>query len=285
MKPMIRGCASACVLLTGMAAGACASTGPGQAVMEAGVETPAVDCSRYAQSDAPPVFHAMDPNVASILPTARIAVPAGVSIPISVGNFDPPYTIRPIPLPCMDWQVRPDDAARITQDGSVIEIPEAARPGSEILLTGTIRGAEGEAGSQTLRILIIDEITRQLIGTWSFDAVRGCDATQVDAPLEIRFEANNGLSVTWTPFERYWDYWGRYEWSPDSGDFGFEATGGNQVPADISANGQLVLEGDRHLAVSGFHFGTRESGAPSPGISADEAGCTLVFRRQGAGPQ
>jgi len=176
--------------------------------MEAGVETPAVDCSRYAQSDAPPVFHAMDPNVASILPTARIAVPAGVSIPISVGNFDPPYTIRPIPLPCMDWQVRPDDAARITQDGSVIEIPEAARPGSEILLTGTIRGAEGEAGSQTLRILIIDEITRQLIGTWSFDAVRGCDATQVDAPLEIRFEANNGLSVTWTPFERYWDYWG-----------------------------------------------------------------------------
>ena len=136
-----------------------------------------------------------------------------------------------------------------------------------------------------MRIVIIDDTARQLIGTWSFDAVRGCDAAEVDPPLEIRFEVNNGLSVTWTPFGRYWDYWGRYEWSPDTGAFTFEATGGNQVPADISVNGEMVLEDDRHLALSGVHFGTRERGAPPSGVSAAEAGCTLVFRRQGAAPQ
>lgn len=242
-------------------------------------------CGEINDGDGTLVFHAMDPNVPAAWPTQRIVVPAGVTIPISVGHFDPRQGIEPVPVQCMDFQISPSAAARISQDGLSIEIGEDAQPGSDIQLTGTLRGSRRGEESETLRIVIIDEITRQLIGTWSFDAVRGCDASQVDAPLEIRFEANNGLSVTWTPFGRYWDYWGQYEWSPDSGDFGFESTGGNQVPADISANGQLVLEGDRHLAVSGFHFGTRESGAPSPGISADEAGCTLVFRRQGAGPQ
>ena len=275
--------ASACLIAWATEAGA--EVAASQTAQETNPVTQVAECSAYAESQSPLVFHAMDPNIPSSWPASRVVTPAGVSISISVGQLDRRQFIEPVPLQCMEWNVSPSDAARISDDGSAIEIAGDAAPDSEILLTGTIRGSQGEAGSETLRILIIDEITRQLIGTWSFDAVRGCDASQVDAPLEIRFAANNGLSVTWTPFERYWDYWGQYEWSPDSGDFGFESTGGNQVPADISANGQLVLEGDRHLAVSGFHFGTRESGAPSLGILADEAGCTLVFRRQGAGPQ
>lgn len=238
-------------------------------------------CSEIHAGDASLVFHAMDPNIPPSLPASRIVTPAGVSIPISVGHLDQRRFIQPVPLQCMDWRISPSDAARISQDGSAVEIAEHAEPGSEILLTGTIRGSEGSAGSETLRMLIIDEITRQLIGTWSFEEARGCDGTPVDPPLEIRFEANNGLSATWTPFGRYWDYWGRYDWSPESGDFSFEATDGNRIPSDISRSGQLVLEGDRHLGVSGFHFGTREHGASTPSASAAEAGCTLIFRRQG----
>jgi len=283
VKQTIRGCVVACVLLTGMASGARASTGPGQAVMETDLATPAVDCSRFAESDDPLVFHAMDPNVPSSWPASRIVMPAGVTVPISVGHLDRSNVIQPVPLQCMEWQVSTSDTAQISDDGSAIEIAGHARPGSEILLTGTIRGSGRGAGSETLRILIIDEVSRQLIGYWSFHEVRGCGETPVDAPLEIRFEANNGLSVTWRPTGRYWDYWGQYEWSPESGAFSFSVTDGNRIPSDIGTNGQLVLEGDRHLTVSGFHFGTRESGASMPGVSAAEAGCTLVFRRQGEG--
>lgn len=261
----------------------CATTGAGESAQDA-VAGP-IDCSSYRASDAPLVFHAMDPNVPAAWPTQRIVVPAGVTIPISVGHFDPRQGIEPVPVQCMDFQISPSAAARISHDGLSIEIGEDAQPGSDIQLTGTLRGSRHGEGSETLRIVIIDEITRQLIGTWSFDEARDCEGTPVDPPLEIRFEVNNGLSVTWTPFGRYWDYWGRYAWSPDSGEFSFEATDGNRIPSDISPSGQLVQEGDRHLAFSGFHFGTQESGASAPGVSAAEAGCTLVFRRQGAAPQ
>lgn len=285
MMQAIRGHGLAWILVTGMMAGACAATCSGQSSAAAGAAAQAIDCSSYRASDAPLVFHAMDPNIPPSLPASRIVTGAGVSIPINVGHLDQPHVIDPVPVQCMDWRISPPGAARISQDGSAIEISADAQPGADIELTGTVRGSRRGAGSETLRIVIIDEITRQLIGTWSYDDVRGCEGVQVDPPLEIRFEVNNGLSATWTPFGRYWDYWGRYGWSPESGAFSFEATGGNRVPADISATGQLVQEGTRHLAFSGFHFGTRESGAPPSSVSAEEAGCTLVFRRQGAGPQ
>ncbi len=263
----------------------CATTRADGSAQEAGAGAAAIDCASYPRSDAALVFHAMDANIPPSLPASRIVTGAGVSIPISVGRFDPRRGIEPVPVQCMDFEISPSDGARISQDGLSIEIGEDARPGSDIMLTGTLRGSRRGEGSETLRIVIIDDTARQLIATWSFDAVRGCDEAEIDPPLEIRFEVNNGLSVTWTPFGRYWDYWGRYEWSPETGAFSFEATGGNQIPSDISVNGEMALEGDRHLALSGVHFGTREQGAPPSSASSAEAGCTLVFRRQGAVPQ
>lgn len=285
MAQAIRNGVPALVVLMGLMSGGCVTASPGEAVPAANIAASATDCSGYRQSDAPLVFHAMDPNVPAVWPASRIVVPAGVSIPISVGHFDPRRGIEPVPVQCMDWQISPDDAARISQDGLSIEIGDDARPGSDIQLTGTLRGSRRGEGSETLRIVIIDDIARQLIGTWSFDAVRGCDEDEVDPPLEIRFEVDNGLSVTWTPFGRYWDYWGQYEWSPESGAFSFTATGGNQIPSDISLNGEMVLEDERHLSLSGVHFGTRERGAPPSSTSTAEAGCTLVFRRAGGGTQ
>ncbi|WP_429912819.1 hypothetical protein [Glycocaulis sp.] len=263
----------------------CATTGSDVSAQEAVAGAAAIDCASYNRSDAPLVFHAMDPNVPAVWPTSRIVVPAGITIPISVGHFDPRRGIEPVPLQCMDFEISPSDAARISQDGLSIEIGADARPGSDIQLTGTLRGSREGSGSVTLRIVIIDDMARQLIGTWSFDAVRGCDGAEIDPPVEIRFEVDNGLSVTWTPFGRYWDYWGRYAWLPESGVFSFEPTGGNQIPPDIAINGELVLEGERNLSLSGVHFGTRERGAPPSSVSAADAGCTLVFRRQGEVPQ
>jgi hypothetical protein len=262
--------------------------GAGETGSGAGAVAEPFDCSVYHRRNAPLVFHAMDPNIPPSLPTQRIVISAGMTVPISVGHYRPGSAIQSVPLGCMDWLVSPSSAARISQDGAAIEISSEAQPGSEILLTGTLRGSQRGAGSETVRILVVDEVARQLIGTWSFDEVRGCDGVQIDPPVEIRFEADNGLSATWTPFERYWDYWGRYAWSPQSGAFSLTVTGGNQIPSDVSANGQLALEGERRLALSGFHFGTRDPGAygaPASPVSAAQAGCTLMFRRQGAGLQ
>lgn len=285
MAQAIRNGVPALVLLMGLMSGGCVTASPGEAVPAANIVASATDCSGYSQSDAPLVFHAMDPNIAPSLPASRISAVPGASIPIQVGHLDRPHVIRPVPLACMDWQISPADAARVSDDGLVLDIADHAAPGSEIRLTGTIRGSSGSAGSETLRIIILDEVSRELIGYWRLDETRDCDGVTVDPPLEIRFEAERGMSVTWTPFGRYWDYWGRYAWTPESGAFGLEVTGGNQVPGDVSETGVLALAGDTHLALSGFHFGTRERGAPPSSTSTAEAGCTLVFRRAGGGTQ
>jgi hypothetical protein len=240
----------------------------------------AAECSAYAESPAPVVFYGMDSAMPSWEPAGRIASAAGAGIPINIGQFHGPGGIRPVSRECIEWQVEPAGHASVSEDGERLTMAPDLLPGSVVELTAVI-AQEGEgARTGTLRIFILDDASRQLIGAWSFDAVRGCEGAQIDPPLEIRFEVDNGLSVTWTPFGRYWDYWGRYAWSPESGDFRFETTGGNRIPPDVSEGGRLVLEDARRLAISDFHFGARDPDALAPPVSAADAGCALVFRRQ-----
>ena len=56
---------------------------------------------------------------------------------------------------------------------------------------------------------------------------------------ELVFTGGNEISVTWTPFEVYKDYWGRYTDDPDTGAFNFEIEGGNQFPGDMVTEGRL----------------------------------------------
>lgn len=285
MVQLIRGRVPACMLLTGLVAGACAATPPSDATPEAVIVAPAAECSAFAESRAPVVFYGMDPTMPAYEPAGRIAAAAGATISINIGQYYGPSGIRPVSRHCIEWQVEPAGAASVRDDGANLTLSADAAPGSVISLTGVIAGAEGRSVSGTVRINILDEASRQLIGTWSFEDVRGCDRMSVDPPREIRFEPENGMSVAWTVFERYWDYWGRYAWAPESGAFSFETTGGNRVPSDVSGSGQLVVEDARHLALSGFHFGNRDPDTPSALVSAAEAGCTLVFRRQRGGAQ
>ena len=261
--------------------GACVSAAIEEDAQEAGAPAQIAECPAYAESQAPVVFYAMDSTIPSWEPALRVAVVAGGSIPINVGQYYGPSGIRPVSLECIEWQIEPAGHASVSEGGERLTMAEDLVPGSVVELTAVIAREGERTRSGTLRISILDDVSRQLIGTWSFDGVRGCDRMSIDPPREVRFEPENGMSVAWTVFERYWDYWGRYGWVPETGAFSFEATGGNLIPSDVSASGQLVLEGAGLLALSGFDFGNRNPDAPSFLLSAEEAGCALVFRKQG----
>lgn len=265
----------------------CATTPPAEEMpSEAGAPAvEATDCSAHVESQAPVAFYGMDRYMAGWEPTLNIVAEAGAVIPINIGQSYGPHGMRPIPLECIAWRTEPADALSVSDDGETLTISADAEPGSIVSLTALIAGDGERSVSATLRISVLDDALRPLMGTWQFEEVRGCSRMSVDPPREVRFEPENRMSVAWTVFERYWDYWGRYEWDAEAGGLSFEPAGGNRLPADVSARGQPVAVDDRHIAISSFHFGNREPDSASFLVSAAEAGCTFVFRRQRGGPQ
>lgn len=276
----IKGSLWAVTCLTALAAGACVSAAAGEDAPHVQTRAPVPACSAVTESGAPVAFFAVDAAIPPWEPAQGVAVAAGDTIPINIGQNYAPYGMRRIPGQCIEWQIEPAGHASLSEGGERLTIAGDLPLGSVVELTAVI-AQEGEpTRTGTLRISIVDEASRQLMGTWSFEEVRGCNRMAIDPPRELRFEPENGVRVAWTVFERYWDYWGRYGWDPQTGAFSLEPTGGNRVPADVSTSGQLVVENARQIAISGFHFGARASDTPSFLVSAEEAGCTLVFRRQ-----
>ena len=266
--------------LTALMTGACVSAAGEDDAQVSVVRAPLAECSAVTQSNAPIGFYGMDRRYSPSETMSSVAVVAGASFPFRIGEYYGPSGVYRIPGQCIEWQIEPPGHASLSEDGERLTIADDLPVGSAVQLTAVIAQEGERTRTGTLRISIVDEASRQLIGTWTFEDVRGCSRMSIDPPREVRFDAENFARVAWTVFERYWDYWGHYSWDPQTGAFGLEPMGGNRLPPDVSAHGQLVVEEERQLAISGFHFGTREPDRPSTLASTDEAGCTLVFRRQ-----
>ncbi|WP_439633868.1 hypothetical protein [Glycocaulis sp.] len=276
----IRGSVWAAAGLTALAAGACVSAAVEDDTQMTAVRAPLEECSAVTRSNAPIGFYGMDRRYSPSETMSSVAVVAGASFPFRIGEYYGPSGVRPVPGQCIEWQIEPPGHASLSEEGERLTIADDLPVGSVVELRAVI-AQEGEpTRTGALRISIVDEASRQLIGTWSFEDVRGCSRMSIDPPREVRFDAENFARVAWTVFERYWDYWGHYTWDPETGAFGLEPTGGNRLPPDVSATGRLVVEEERQLAISGLHFGTREPDRQTALVSAADAGCTLVFRRQ-----
>ncbi len=130
-----------------------------------------------------------------------------------------------------------------------------------------------------------------LVGGWRQSGWKLCEPTQslpegsLDPPLEeLLFKADGTFSVSWTPFESYKDYWGRYRYavtrrgaqrarlpadSATARDVGTSIEGpiklvidnGNFIPTDFLGTGSFVVVG-KQLTLRGVRLGTRR--APHP---------------------
>ncbi|HET9640790.1 MAG TPA: hypothetical protein VFP12_16465 [Allosphingosinicella sp.] len=165
-----------------------------------------------------------------------------------------------LPLKCTyGWSV--SGPAKLGADRKSLIIAADAPVGASVAIGFSYLGKPAQA---QFKVVAKDEIV--LTGRWSQRSLDGCSAPEPVRELEFRPE--NGFSVTFTPFETYQDYWGRYAWDADTGRLTLTIVGGNFVPGNLDLEGEAELKEGR-LRLKDIFLGSRD-GAP-------RSGCTYIF--------
>ena len=87
-------------------------------------------------------------------------------------------------------------------------------------------------------------------------ACGGNEVVPVRAIQELLFEADGTFSVTWTPFELYRDYWGKYEYELETGGLSLQVEGGNYTPRLLFGRGpSFRIEAGRFLVLENLSLG------------------------------
>lgn len=104
-------------------------------------------------------------------------------------------------------------------------------------------------------------------GYWKEEAQFACNTGEEVSPerpiQELLFEADGTFSVTWTPFERYRDYWGEYSYDTGQGTLDLTVTGGNNVPPDVDGSGTFAFDTQGRLILTDIWLGSFSDQATS----------------------
>lgn len=174
-------------------------------------------------------------------------VAAGTSAPLALG-----WVLAGTPSEveaCVEWSVEPVSGVSIDQ-GGLLAVEAAVPVGTIITVT-----ADVESGRRVIQrpFQVYEPLAYDIIGFWTELQQLPCDGGAPFEPDpeigELVFEDTGELSVTWRPFEVYYDYWGTYTYDEATGALVLEVEGGNYVPDDLDlegtasvVDGQLVLE-------------------------------------------
>lgn len=144
---------------------------------------------------------------------------------------------------CVEWSLAPVDGVAIDDTG-LLSIDAAVPAGTVVSVT-----ADVEAGRRVLmaEFEVYVPLASDIIGYWTEVAQVSCEGTgQFDPdPVigELVFQDTGEFSVTWTPFEVYYDYWGTYTYDEATGALVLSVDGGNYVPPDIDGEGTAMVAG------------------------------------------
>jgi hypothetical protein len=112
-------------------------------------------------------------------------------------------------------------------------------------------------------------------GTWTQKSVACANGVAPANPvIELRFDADGRILVTFVPFETYHDYWGPARFDPASSKLDFEVAGANNEPANLDLSGTASLSADGVLTLDGFFLGDAKDHAPPA-----EGPCRYEFAR------
>lgn len=117
------------------------------------------------------------------------------------------------------------------------------------------------------------DVRKPWTGCWVEVARLGCETGQEHVPEqpieEFRLTSPGVYSVTWSPFEFFVDYSGRYEVNAEKG--AIELLASERVPPDFQGRGTFSLTDQGELSLQGVWLGAREA------ESVDQ-GCGHRFR-------
>lgn len=181
----------------------------------------------------------------------------------------------PTPLDlCQAWAVDPADVG-IAVVGDQLVVDAGTPDGTEATVTATIPAralGEDEDVTLSLPVFVYDPALRPWVRGWRevarVDCQTGAERAPEQAIEEILIRAGGTMSVTWTPFEVYVDYWADHGFGagadPRAGEVRLEVTGGNYVPGDVDGVGSYRMDGE-DLVLEDLWLGTPQGGTAPAG--------------------
>lgn len=193
------------------------------------------------------------------LNSASVELRPNESFQFRVGRTECCYVFRPEPMR-VAWSIEPARDASIDVSTGLVIVAKTAAPGSTFMVRAHLTDRDTVL---TAVVTVFTRATHPLVGTWWEQAWKACTpmATQglVQPIRELVFRADGTFTVTWTPFERYTDYWGRYTYDVSSHVIDLHLDHGNFVPTDFSGHGSAVVSGDT-LRLTRVQLGTKPAG-------------------------
>jgi hypothetical protein len=142
---------------------------------------------------------------------------------------------------CVEWSIEPVEGVAIDATG-LLSVDASVATGTTISVT-----ADVEAGRRVLTadFEVYVPLEYDILGYWTETMQLPCDGGAPFEPDpvigEMVFQNTGEFSVTWTPFEVYYDYWGTYTYDEGTGALVLTVDGGNYVPEDIDGEGTATV--------------------------------------------
>ena len=187
--------------------------------------------------------------------TETRSVKAGDVISLQPYFIAYPGMSEPLPAACLrDIKINAANGGVVYQTDSgepFIRVADDARVGNVYTIAALYRDQ-----SVIGRFSVFNPKADPLVGRYSQSSV-DCPADGVIN--EVVFSADGTFSVTWMPFESYKDYWGRYDFDPETSELSLTVKSGNDIPQDVRSGTVRITE--TGFALETASFGSRETGS------------------------
>ena len=171
------------------------------------------------------------------------------------------------------WSIAPSGGAHIDSRSGLLTVDKSTPNDSVFTVTADV---ENGRRILSIKVYVYTPKDNPLVGIWKEKSQIKCRSNETltsTAPIqELEFGADNTFAVTWTPFEKYQDYWGSYSYDTQKGQIKFVVAGGNNVPPNIVGEGSFSIDDKQNLILKGVWLGSK-SGGVKPDI------CSIVFSR------
>lgn len=91
--------------------------------------------------------------------------------------------------------------------------------------------------------------------------------------IELIFTTDGHFSVTWNPFETYYDYWGSYEYDNKTGALVLVVESGHYIPKELDLNGTVKTNQNNELVLLDMYLGE-----PNSSANVNQTNITYIFR-------
>lgn len=198
-----------------------------------------------------------------------VEIEPGQARALRVGTSRGPFMApNPLPRGCtVRWTLDARAPARIGARGR-LQVSARAAPGTEFRVHAAVGGV-----TSAQAVHVVDPRLSPVAGLWKQAQPPACTAAagmEMEPVREMELRRDGRFTVTFTPFETYHDYWGRYTYEGNTGALVMRVEGGNKVPAGIDLQGTAHVANGR-LTLDGFWLGQPE---PAPARA-----CRYTFSR------